>query len=563
MAVYQSLSVNQVSQNAEQNSSQVRILWQTTQTDSSYNQVQREAYYWISVNGEPETQYTVVYTLPKQSTQTLVDVTVTVPHNDNGAGNIQVRTWMDTHLSAGVVELRKNLTLDVIPRVTTLLATDARIGAFSRLALTKRNVNYRHSIFWRFGDLYGYVTPSGGIGQEEVRFAGEMVDFLIPESFYEAIIDRKSDVCTLLVTTYDGLIPIGDPWETTFTVTADEAVCSPIVHGSVIDIHDATLALTGDNRVFVRHSSLAQCVIEPYTRMGAQIRKKRICGTEVEGFLEIPEFDRQSVTFEVEDSRGYMASYTENVTLIPYIKLHCDAAVEREAPVSRNAVLYLSGDCYCGSFGAVDNFLELSYSIDGGAWIPVTPTMTEDGRFYASVFLPDMDYTRVYYIRVKARDALREEERQVILKKSIPVFDWGESDFAFHVPVSMDCPLPVSSGGTGGGDKETAWDNLGLTIPMAAGVEYPTWQRWKGQPVYTMLLELIPMPNNGCFKLRHSLAATQILSCRGCMSDGRSLPWGGSHNPRADIYCDTENLYVDTAGDFTALTAAVQILYVK
>lgn len=563
MAVYQSLSVNQISQDLGQNSSQVQIVWQTTQTDSSYNLVQREAYYWVSINGEPEQMHTVSYTLPKQSTQKLVDVTVTVPHNDKGEGSVQVRTWMDTHLSAGVVELQKSLVLDTIPRVTTLLATDARIGSFSRLALTKRNVGYLHSIFWRFGHLQGYVTPSGGIGQEEVRFGGESVDFMIPDSFYEAILDRKADICTLTVTTYDGLIPVGEAWETAFTITADEAVCGPQVGGSVIDINDATLALTGDNRVFVRYQSLAQCVIEPYARMGATIAQKRICGTEVEGYLEIPEFDGKPVVFEVKDSRGFLASHTENVILIPYVKLYCDVSVEREAPVSKNAVLYISGDCYFGSFGAVDNFLELSYSINGGAYVPLTPTVTEDGRYYASVSLTDMDYTQIHYIRVQARDALCEENKQVILKKSIPVFDWGEMDFVFHVPVTMDSPLPVSSGGTGGSDQETAWDNLGLTLPMVAGVEYLTWQRWRGKPVYTILLDHIPMLNNGCYRIPHGLAATEIISCRGTMSDGRCLPWGGTHTPRAEVYCDTQEIYVDTGGDYTALTAAVQILYVK
>lgn len=562
MAVYQSLSVEQISQNTEENTSLVRVLWQTTQNGGSYNLVEREAYYYVSINGQSEQTFAVSYTLPGSTVLTLADVTLTVPHNDKGEATISVRTWMDTHLSAGVVTLSKTLTLDTIPRVTTGKATDALIGGFSRLALTKRNVGHTHSILWEFGSQWGYITPSGGSGTEEVRFSGESLDFLIPESFYEEIPDRKQEACTLTVTTYEGLIPIGDPQSTAFTVSADETVCGPQVSGSVIDICDKTLALTGDNSILVRHCSTAQCIIAPETRMGAGVAKKRIRGQEVEGFLEIPEYDGESVLFELEDSRGFTAEYHHPVTLVPYVRLSCDAAIARQEPVSTTAVLMVSGDYYPGSFGAEENSLSLTYSLDGVNFLPIVPEITEN-RYAAALLLEDMDYTRVYYITLRVSDRLTEHTRELILKKSIPVFDWGEKDFAFRVPVVLETPLAPAYGGTGASLPEQAWENLGMTQAMEPGVEYNTWQRWKGKTVYTMLFDTIMMPDSGCAEVYHWLTVGEIIGCHGCMSDGRVLPWGGTHRTRADIYCDKDKIYVDTAGDFSALTAAVQIFYTK
>ena len=76
MATTQLLTLTQVSQSAQNNTSRVRILWTTTQTGGSYNNVEKVGYYWVSVNGGAETMYTVHSTLPGQSTKTIVDTTI-------------------------------------------------------------------------------------------------------------------------------------------------------------------------------------------------------------------------------------------------------------------------------------------------------------------------------------------------------------------------------------------------------------------------------------------------------------------------------------------------------
>lgn len=133
MAVSQSISLTQTSQSVDSNTSTVTFKWTSTQTNDSHNNNKRTAYYYVSINGGAETKYSVEYTLTRTSTNTIVNTTLTVPHNSDGTGKISVRTWMDTRISAGVVEKSTSLTLTTIPRtskINSFTGTDLA-GSFS------------------------------------------------------------------------------------------------------------------------------------------------------------------------------------------------------------------------------------------------------------------------------------------------------------------------------------------------------------------------------------------------------------------------------------------------
>lgn len=122
MAVSQTLTLTEVSGsvNNTSNTSKVRILWQSTQTGDSWNGYTKTAKYYVSINGGAEIEYSVSYTLPQSATKTIVDVTLTITHKSDGTGTVNVRTWMDTGISAGVVEKSRSLTLTTIPRASTI-----------------------------------------------------------------------------------------------------------------------------------------------------------------------------------------------------------------------------------------------------------------------------------------------------------------------------------------------------------------------------------------------------------------------------------------------------------
>lgn len=444
MAVYQSLTLTQLSQDIPQNTSRIRVLWQSVQTGGSYNNVTHTANLWVNVNGTQLHADAVSYTLPYGQTAVLYDREITVPHNEMGQAEVTAGTWMDTHISAGVVELRKSISLPQIPRATTLTAPDTVIGYVCRVALSPKYPGARHSLFYEFAGLSGYLNEDGEHSDEEVIFGGNSVPFTLPLSFHQQIPDRRQAPCKLTCRTYaDGSL-LGQPQTAEFTASIDEASCWPAVSGTVRDVNEATLALTGSDRVLIQGYSHGKCTLVYDTFWDAtpqQLRINDVLLAEGQDSLVIQQI-RQLPTVSITDSRGLVDQYTLPATLIPYETPTCKASLTRLHPTDGTARLQVEGRWYSEPLGLSDNSLQVQYRVGDGDW--QSPPLSVDGGSYtAECTLTDMAYDRVYTVTVLVSDRLSQVEKRVILKKSTPVFDWGEADFHFHVPVTVDGTLTV------------------------------------------------------------------------------------------------------------------------
>lgn len=330
----------------------------------------------------------------------------------------------------------KEITLTHIPRASTVAATDAAIGAVSMVAVSRKSAEYSHSIAYRFGNLCGYLCPEG-LSESEVRFSESSVAFPLPESFYSQIPNAKSGSCTLSCVTYRGDTQVGDTQTCQFAVMTNEALCAPLLGGTVTDTNAVTLAQTADANILVRYMSDALCVMQVQPQKEAAITEKSIGGISVtEDRCTISGIETGSVVFSATDSRGYSTSVTVEKTLIPYIRLTCHPVGKRTDPTSGNAKLSVSGDYFAGSFGQKTNALTLQYRINGGAWVQMVPEIA-DGKYAASADLTGLTYTYAHSIEVQASDKLQTVTTTVPIGKGIPVFDWGEQDFCFHVPVYL------------------------------------------------------------------------------------------------------------------------------
>ena len=326
--------------------------------------------------------------------------------------------------------------LTQIPRASTIAATDAVVGSVSVVAVSRKNADYTHSIQYQFGQLSGYLTGDGLSSREE-KLHSTGIAFAIPDSFYSQLPTAKSGSCTLLCKTYWGDTQIGDVQSCTFTVGTDPAACAPEVSGRVTDGNPNTVALTGDAETLVRYASNAVCTIGVNPRKGARIAQKQIDSMVVTGDSRtLVGIEKDTVTFFARDSRGYTGEAAVKKTMIPYVRLSCHPVAKRTDPTSGNAVLTVTGDCFFGSFGKVENALEVAYRIGNGSWQQMT-VETEGNRYTAQATLENLSYTSSYPVEVRAKDKLQTLTMTLVLGKGVPVFDWGENDFAFHVPVRL------------------------------------------------------------------------------------------------------------------------------
>ena len=368
-----------------------------------------------------------------------------ISHNAIGTKTVSIQgsfTTESSYISGGSVSA--SLVLPAIPRASTLGATDADIGKTSVIAVSVKSAGYTHSIHYSFGNLSGYITADGKTSATQVKLSATSIPFTVPDSFYAQIPNSKTGICTLTCRTYSGNTQIGTDQTASFTLTAPEDICKPFISGHEEDVNPVTLALTGDKTVLIKDFSTAHCTMEVQPQKSASIVQTRIGDTlTTSDSLDIA-FTQQIPVFYAKDSRGYETHFTPQASLLAYTALTNNASVSRDDPTSGHATVLLQGSYYAGSFGAADNTISVSYSLNGSQPISVQPQLHfENGMYVGSFSISGLDYTSEHSLQLTVSDRLGSVTKVLSVHKGVPVFDWGETDFVFHVPVQipqLSCP---------------------------------------------------------------------------------------------------------------------------
>lgn len=357
----------------------------------------------------------------------------TLKHNQDGTRKFSVSIQGAIYEYAVNCTGSKEFELDTIPRASSISCTEANIESYPTITISRASSNFTHTVAYVFGSLVGQVVNNTS--------ATSITSWKIPPEFYAQIPDAKRGYGVLTCTTYSGGTKIGTS-TCTFCATTDEAKCKPTVSGTV-KADSRTNALTGREDTLIRYFSTATCTISATLNKSAgSIKAKTINNTAVSGnTLTIPNVETGTFDFYAKDSREYFN--TDKVTaptvqLIPYIPLTNDATIYRDDPTSGKATIEIKGNYFNGSFGAVENTLTVEYRLDGETkYTTVTPTINGN-EYSATVSLTGRDYTKSFNYEVVVKDKLNTITKPLTLLKGIPVFDWGEEDFNFNVPVTIN-----------------------------------------------------------------------------------------------------------------------------
>ena len=219
---------------------------------------------------------------------------------------------------------------------------------------------------------------------------------------------------------------------------------TPTLEPSVVDVNEATIALTGDANILIRNFSEASVESNAGVYKEATIESQRvICGSKSlnSGSGIIDGVGSGSFIFSITDNRKNTVSSTVNVPFIEYVNLTCN--INAKSPNAEGEFDFsVIGNYFAGSFGAVDNTIEVfyRYKTDGDEycdWIKIEDISVNenDNTYTANVSLSGLDYRARYTFQAMSFDALIEIESVERIVKTVPVFDWGEKDFNFNVPV--------------------------------------------------------------------------------------------------------------------------------
>ena len=328
MAVSQTLSVVEVagSVNNLNNTSKVRIIWQSTQTGDSWNGYEKVAKYYVSINGGAETEYSVTYTLPKSSTKTILDTTLTITHKGDGTGSVKVRTWMDTGISAGVVEKSKAIDLTTIPRASTIsYAANVTLGNACTIRWTPQSKDFRFKIKFALGD-WSYTT---GVIHPNTTANYTYTLYTIPMDVATRITGiPPTGTMTATLYTYSNsgaTTLVGQEATKTFTVTVpNNESTKPTVVMALSPLSSLANEFKG---LYIQGKTKVQASFTGSSaKYGASITSYSM---EVSGLATYAspyqsDWLSKSGTVQVKgtaiDSRGYPASTTQSINVIEYSK---------------------------------------------------------------------------------------------------------------------------------------------------------------------------------------------------------------------------------------------------
>lgn len=417
MSVNQTLTLEQIGQSITNNTSKVRIKWTSQQTGSSYNNAPGDkAYYYITINGGTETEHTVAFTLPQNTTKTILDTTLTVSHKADGTGSIKVRTWMDTEISAGVITQTKTLTLDTIPRASAVSApSTGTLGTALKITIDRKSANFTDKLYYKIGSNSAVqITKYDGTAGTYSWTPPVSLAINAPNSTKLAV--------TLIANTYNGTAYVG---RSECTVTL--AIPSSVVPTLSVSVTDPTGNKTKYTGYFLQLLSKITVKITGTGAQGSTIKSYSIkvgwsagsgtlytasAATGTTGLL--PYYGTVYITCAVTDSRGRTAtkslSYTVSKYSVPTISSISATRCTQNGAANRTGEY--GKVTFTAAITALSNKNTAAYKVQyreygTEAWTSVTPTIPEADKYapknITTIFPADTN--KRYTVRVVATDA--------------------------------------------------------------------------------------------------------------------------------------------------------------
>ena len=315
MSVFQTLTLEQVGQSITNNTSKVRIKWTSQQTGSSYNDAPGDkAYYYITINGGTRTEHTVAFTLPQNTTKTILDTTITVNHNPDGTGSVKVDTWMDTEISAGVIEQTKTLTLDTIPRASVVSAPKTgALGSALKVEIDRKSSSFTDKLYYKVGSKSEVqITEYSG---------GLTYNWTPPVSLATNAPNSTKLTVTLITKTYNGSTYVGRS-ECVVELSIPTSV-APTLSVALSDPTKVSTTYGG----YVQLRSKIKVELTAAGSYGSTIKSYSIkvgnfyaATTSIGTTDYLPSSGDVNVVCSVTDSRGRTTTTTQPVTVLPYSK---------------------------------------------------------------------------------------------------------------------------------------------------------------------------------------------------------------------------------------------------
>ena len=311
--------------------------------------------------------------------------------------------------SGAIGNVSVTATLPAIPRKSSVVATDAYIGAVSTILINKTLPSYTHTLSYRMAGQSAFTLIAE-------KTSAEQVGWTVPEEAY-ALIPSERDISVLIrCETFHGTLSMGYT-ETALVASVRESVSLPTVTATAEDVNPLTVALTGSPQTLVRGFSNVRVQSSAQAKNGATVASVRVAMGGLVAFgsdVTLNAAESASVSVTATDSRGFSSTtIISGLTLVDYIPLTVNPTVDRPSPGSEEVNITASGNYFNGNFGESENTLTVKarFCPYGGTYSDqVTLSVSVIGNTYiASGKLTGVPYNVVNEVEVAAYDSVYTE----------------------------------------------------------------------------------------------------------------------------------------------------------
>lgn len=445
MAVSIKITIAQNNQSVANNSSNVTVKVIASWTYGSYNNYQKPG--WVKIDG---TQYDFTSNFNTSETtsgsKTLYTKTLDIKHGSDGKKTLTCSASFTTGVSSGTVTASASKALTDIPRAATISSAPNFKDTDNPV------IKYNNPAGTAVTSLQACISLDGSkddIAYRDISKTGSSYTFSLTDAEKKVLRQATQGSNSRTVRFYVQSVIGGTTYRKYLSKTFSIASGAPTISNlKVVDANTATKALTGDENVLVRYYSKPTVsatftAVKEATLKSYKVNDKTasLSGTSKNIILTnfaIPTDGKFNIS--ITDSRNNGAGSIITKTLINYVKLTCNFTASPPTPTG-DMTFKVSGNYFNSTFGAVANTLSVQYrykvnSEDYGAWVTVTPTISGN-KYTAEVSLTGLDYQSKYTFQARSIDKLATITTAPKALKTKPIFDWGENDFNFNVPVGM------------------------------------------------------------------------------------------------------------------------------
>lgn len=370
-----------------------------------------------------------------------VSGSITVSHNNDGSLSIPIYFYTGVYASKYKADYGGTFTLDKIPRQANITAAPNFNDEGNPV------ITYSNPAGTAASTLQACIASTDGqtiyAAYRDLDKSGSSYTFSLTDTERDTLRAAIPSSNSLGVRFYVKTIIGGNTFYSSLQKTMTITNGNPTLSPTVVDNNSTTTALTGDANKLVRYYSNAYYTINAGAVKKSSLSSQNVThrgksSTSSTGTFSAVE--DASFTFTATDSRGNTTTKTITKTLINYIKLTCNQ--KADINVDGTGTLTVSGNYFNGSFGTTANTLTIQYRYKTGsgeysAWTAATASLSGNS-YTANVLLTGLDYQTNYIFQSRAVDKLATVETAELTTKALPIFDWGENDFAFNVPISIE-----------------------------------------------------------------------------------------------------------------------------